>query len=97
MSQKSIRSKHSPSFKAKVALEAYKEDKTSSELASEYGVHPGLIRNWKGQLIQYAKELFAGNNHKDKDTDKLIEELYKKIGKLEMELEWLKKKSHLLP
>jgi len=82
MTQRSLRSKHSPSFKAKVALEAYKEDKTSTELSSEYGVHPGLIRHWKGQLVQNAPRIFTGNNHIDNSTDKLIEELYKKIGKL---------------
>ncbi len=92
----SIKKKHSPSFKAKVALEAYKEEKTSSELASLYSIHPGLIRNWKAQLIKSAPEIFNnGINNTDKEQAELIEQLYKKIGKLEVELDWLKKKSGL--
>lgn len=91
----SMRTKHPPAFKAKVALEAYKEEKTSAELASQYQVHPGLIRNWKALLVTSAPELFNGKSHSDKDQAELIEQLYKKIGKLEVELDWLKKKSGL--
>jgi transposase len=83
----SMRTKHPPAFKAKVALEAYKEEKTSAELASQYQVHPGLIRNWKA--------LFNSSGHSDKDQTELIDQLYKKIGKLEVELDWFKKKSGL--
>lgn len=97
MSSNSMRTKHPPAFKAKVALEAYKEEKTSAELASLYQVHPGLIRNWKALLVKSASELFNGNGHSDKDQVELIETLYKKIGKLEVELDWLKKKSGLTP
>jgi len=92
-----MRTKHPPAFKAKVALEAYKEEKTSAELASQYQVHPGLIRNWKALLVKGSPELFNGNAHSDKDQAELIEMLYKKIGKLEVELDWLKKKSGLTP
>ena len=94
----SLRATHTPAFKAKVALEALKEDKTSAELAGEYQIHPGQIRQWK----QIAKEglvgLFNGRKKKeDKDKDELIQELYQKIGKLEVEADWLKKKSGLIP
>jgi transposase len=97
MRNNSMRTKHPPVFKAKVALEAYKEEKTSAELASLYQVHPGLIRNWKALLVKAAPELFNGNGHSGKDQAELIEMLYKKIGKLEVELDWFKKKSGLTP
>jgi transposase len=89
----SMRSKHPPAFKARVALDAVKEEKTSAELASHYEVHPGLIRNWKQILIHGAAELFNGKAHADKDQEELIGQLYRKIGQLEIELDWLKKKS----
>ena len=89
---KSLRSKYPPAFKAKVALEAIKEEKTSAELSSQYQVHPGQIRNWKGTLKKGATDLFNGNRKKTEDNkDKLIEELYKQIGQLKVELDWLKK------
>jgi transposase len=92
-----MRTKHPPTFKARVALEAFKEEKTSAELASLYQVHPGLIRNWKGILIKGAPELFNGNSPKDKDQTALVEELYRQIGQMKVELDWLKKKSGLTP
>jgi transposase len=95
MSSNNMRTKHPPAFKAKIALEAHKEEKTSAELASQYQVHPGLIRNWKAQLVKGSPELFNGNGHSDRDQTELIDILYKKIGKLEVELDWLKKKSGL--
>jgi transposase len=94
----SLRATHTPAFKAKVALEALKEDKTAAELAGEYQVHPGQIRQWK----QIAKEglvgLFNGRKKKeDKDKAELVQELYQQIGQLKVELDWLKKKSGLIP
>ena len=89
-----MRTNHSPTFKAKVALEAIKEEKSSSELASEYQVHPGQIRNWKTVAINGITEVFTGKRQKvDKDNKELIEELYRQIGQLKVELDWLKKKS----
>lgn len=89
---------HTPSFKAKVALEAIKEEKTSLELASEYQVHPGQIRNWKLTASKGIVDLFTGKKKKtDKDKDELIEELYRQIGQLKVELDWLKKKSGIKP
>jgi transposase len=92
-----LRSKRTPAFKAKVALEALKEEKTSAELAGEYQVHPGQIRKWK----QIAKDglvgIFNGKEKKeDKDKERLIQELYQQIGQLKVELDWLKKKSGLI-
>lgn len=89
-----MRINHSPTFKAKVALEAIKEERSSAELASEYQVHPGQIRNWKAVAINGITELFIGKRQKvDKDNKELIEELYRQIGQLKVELDWLKKKS----
>jgi transposase len=90
----SMRTKHPPTLKAKVALEAYKEEKTSAELASIYQVHPGLIRNWKGMLVKEAPHIFEGKDAHG-DQSKLIEELYRQIGQLKVELDWVKKKSGL--
>ena len=92
-----LRSKYPPAFKAKVALEAIKEEKTSAELSSQYQVHPGQIRNWKSTLKQGATDLFNGNRKKMKDNnEELIQELYRQIGQLKVELDWLKKKSGLI-
>jgi len=69
-----LRRKHTPSFKAKVALEAIKEQKTSAELASQYQVHPGQIRNWKTAAIKGLTDLFSDKRRsKDQDKEKLIE------------------------
>jgi transposase len=65
---KSLRSKYPPSCKAKVALEAIKEEKSSAELSSQYHVHPGQIRNWKATLKQGATDLFNGNRKKAEDN-----------------------------
>jgi transposase-like protein len=92
-----MRTKHPPTFKARVTLEAFKEEKTSAELASLYQVHPGLIRNWKALLVKGAPELFNGNGSHSNNQAELIEELYKQIGQLKVELDWLKKKSGLTP
>ena len=88
------RKRHTASFKAQVALAALKQDKTVNELASQYGVHPTLIHGWKKQLLAGAEELFAGG-HKAAacDHEALQAQLYERIGRLTIELDWLKKKS----
>ena len=91
-----IRKQYPPSFKAKVALEAVKEEKTSAELASEYGVHPSQIKKWKKIAADGIMELFTDRRQRrDKEKNLLIEELYREIGQLKVELDWLKKKSGL--
>ena len=93
-----LRKKHPPSFKAKVALEAIKEQKTSAELASQYQVHPAQIRNWKSVVIKGMMDLFSDKRKdKERDKDTLISELYRQIGQQKVDLDWLKKKSGLIP
>lgn len=89
--------RHDAAFKAKVALEAVKGEKTLTQLASEYGVHPNQIGQWKKRLLKELPALFSGNgSRQDKDRHKLEDELYRQIGQLKVELEWLKKKSQIL-
>jgi transposase-like protein len=93
-----LRRKHTPSFKAKVALEAIKEQKTSAELASQYQVHLGQIRNWKAIAAKGLIDLFSDKKKsRDQDQEELIQELYRQIGQLKVDLDWLKKKSGLKP
>ena len=81
-------------FRAKVALAAVKEDKTLSELAGQFDVHPNQVATWRKQLIERAAELFEdGRSRKATDDGATIEELYEQIGRLKVENEWLKKKS----
>lgn len=82
-----------PAFKAKVALEALRERKTLSELASHYDLHPNQISNWKQQLLDQADELFVdGRKKRKKDDHEALEaQLYQQIGQLKVENDWLKK------
>jgi transposase len=85
---------HAPAFKARVALAALKGDKTVNELASHHGVHPTLIHAWKKQLLVGAEELFRqGGKVATQDHEALQAQLYEQIGRLNMELDWVKKKS----
>ena len=80
--------------KFKVALEAAKESKTLAELASETGVHPNLISQWKVELIEEGPHVFSSNGAgQGHEFEKRESELYEQIGRLKMELEWLKKKA----
>ena len=84
--------------KAKVAIEAIKNQKTMSEIAQEYSVHPTQIGVWKKTLLENASQLFDEKRCSKKTEENAeIELLYAKIGKLNMELDWLKKKSGLCP
>jgi putative transposase len=86
------RTKHPAGFKAQVALAALKEDRTVNELASKFDVHPTLIHGWKKQLRAGAESIFAtGAKTLSTDTEAREAELYEQIGRLKMELEWLKK------
>ena len=88
------RKKHTPEFKAKVALEAMKEEKTVNQIASEYEVHPGQISQWKKHALEQLVVGFTRKGgKKDKDDEVLKETLYSQIGQMKVELDWLKKKS----
>jgi transposase-like protein len=90
------RKNHSARFKAKVALEAVKDMRTLSELASKYEVHPNQIRKWKQQLLDQISDIFVDKRRrKSDDAEKLMEQLYQQIGRLKVENDWLKKKSGL--
>jgi transposase len=87
---------HSAELKAKVAIEALKEQKTINELGQEYGVHPKMVGQWKQELEGQARALFNTKRgvkavHEDSKT---MENLYSEIGKLKMSLDWLKKVRH---
>jgi transposase len=84
-------------FKAKVAVAAVKGDRTTAQLASEFGVHTSQVTAWKKQLLSSATELFAdGRRKRSDDQSANEEELFEQIGRLKMEVEWLKKKSRML-
>jgi transposase-like protein len=86
----------SAAFKAKVALAAIKEVETISHLASKHGVHPTQIHQWKKQLLEGVEGVFsAGSSAKRSTNDEegSTSELYEQIGRLKMQLEWLKKKA----
>ena len=91
-----IHRQYAPTFKAKVALAAIREEETIVELASRYGVHPTQIKKWKKMATEQMLELFKNGRQKkvrEKEKNLLIEELYREIGQLKVELDWLKKKA----
>jgi len=80
-------------FKAQVAIEAVKGIKTLAELATEYQVHPNQISDWKRQLVVNASELFSlGKARRTKTEEEITGPLYEEIGRLKMDIKWLKKK-----
>jgi transposase-like protein len=84
---------HTPAFKTQVVLSLLKGDKTRNEISSEFGIHPTQADLWKQKVLAGMPSLFGlGNQDALKERDKLIEELYKQVGKLQTQLDWLKKK-----
>ena len=95
---KGHRKTHSGAFKAKVALEALKEARTTNELAGQFEVHPTQIVQWKKRLVAGAPDLFKGGAQRDAvEEAALRDRLYQEIGQMKVELDWLKKKHELLP
>lgn len=90
------RKRHSAEFKAKVALEAAKEIKTLNELASQYEVHSVQISQWKKQLLENIAGVFS-TQKKNVNHVKKFDELYRQIGEVTVERDWLKKKLDLFP
>lgn len=81
-------------FKARIAIEALREHKTINQLAADHELHPNQISVWKKQLLEGSTEIFRqGKTSEQKPDSKLTDELYKQIGQLKVELDWLKKKS----
>ena len=89
-----MRKRYDAKFKAEVALSALREDKTLSELTSEYGINGSQIIRWKKELLIRAEEVFTKDPGKQAQNSEAREaELYRQIGQLKVELDWLKKKS----
>ncbi len=87
---------YSPQFKAKLAIEAIQGQKTTPELASQYDIHPTMINTWKRQLLESASELFDKGKTATKaqsDKEAQINELYRQIGQLKVERDFLAKHS----
>jgi transposase-like protein len=87
------RKQHTAAFKAQVALAALKGDKTINEVAAQFGVHPTLIHDWKKKLLAGAAAVFEGSAKAAAPADAQQAELFEQIGRLKMELEWVKKKA----
>jgi len=87
---------YSPEFKAKVGLEGVRGLRTANEIGQEFSVHPVQVGQWKKEIVERAKTLFEGQRGpKAVDEHSDVERLYGEIGRLKMELDWLKKKSGL--
>lgn len=89
------RNKYRPEFKAKVALAALKNEETISELAARFGVHPAMINAWKRSLIEGAADIFDKGHKSRKQTEAHVDELYRQIGRLQVERDFLSKKLSL--
>jgi len=90
---KTQRNRYSSEFKAKLALEVVKGERTLNEIASDAQVHPNLLMQWKRQLLESLPAIFADKRIKEnKEQEALTDQLYQQIGQLKVELDWLKKK-----
>lgn len=85
------RRQYSPEFKAKVALAAIRNEASTAELAAKYEVHPTMVAAWKRELIEGAAELFDKGQKTKKQHDHTVDELYRQIGQLKVENDFLSK------
>ena len=96
-----MRKHYSATLKAQVVLEILKEEKTLAQIASEHGIHPTQLRDWKAQALSGLAELFVDQRQTERAAEAAHErerdELYTEIGRLTTQLAWLKKKSGLEP
>ncbi len=90
---KKNRTRHSEEFKAKVAIEALREHKTISDIAGLYQIHPNQVTTWKKELLAGAHVIFEDKRGKKKEDKPSEDMLYQQIGQLQVELDWIKKKS----
>ncbi|OAT79276.1 transposase [Desulfotomaculum copahuensis] len=97
----SVRKSYTPEFKMKIFLEIIREEKTLAQLSSEYGVHPTQLKQWKKIALEGLPTLFTDEQRAiekvKKEYEKQSAELYAQIGRLTTQLDWLKKKSGILP
>lgn len=92
-----MRKNFDPAFKAKVALEAVRAEKTTAQISSEYGVHATQIGQWKQELVHRSAEIFSKTDHQAaKQQQEQTDKLHRVIGKITVENDWLKKKLDLL-
>ena len=94
-----MKKRYSPQFKAQVVLEVLREGKPLVQVASEHEIHPTMINRWKRQVEEGLPKLLDDDrrhSQKEVDQEKLIGQLYTKIGKVTTELEWLQRKSGIL-
>ena len=89
---KTKRKRYTGAFKAKVGLEALMGIKTVGQIAREYQVHPVQVTQWKGVVRDHLPELFESSRPASEDQEQLIAQLHEKIGRLTVEVDWLKKK-----
>ena len=86
------RKRHAPAFKAKVALAALRNEETIAELAQRFGVHPTMVTSWKRTLTDGATDIFDTGNKSRKQAEGQIDELYRHIGQLKVERDFLERK-----
>ena len=88
-----MRKSYSGKFKAKVAVDAIREQETVTEIAAKYQIHRAILARWKKEAVEGLPNIFStGKARENKDQQQLIDELYKQIGQLKVENDWLKKK-----
>ena len=93
-----VRKKHTAEFKAKVAVEAIRQQKTTNELTAEYGIHATQINAWKKLALAAIPTAFSSQQEKGQQSQQAeIDELHRQIGQLVAERDWLKKKSSAIP
>jgi transposase len=86
------RKQYPKEFKARVALETIKGEKTIAQISSEYEVHSNMVTKWKKQLQENIGDIYMRKNDREPNDQELIDKLYRQIGKSQVEIDWLKKK-----